>query len=247
MHDSVTSELIVIMEARIMLDANKLPEPHHIKELHALCRIAEKRMKPRQPIVFRGNPEDGYIVESKYFINLDGADYAHRLLAQATNSDVSSRSIPAVELETWGGIGKSGEMLSGTEPGVFAQSDSSDVGFQGGSRDQDFSDRKVLRKARDERIAEGATAETDPFVEWANKKLNESRYYGNTKPLAENLTDDKKNDPESARKRVQSAISYFTQQLLESEDTRLLGLHLMDAIDTGIDCEYVGDWPFELF
>ena len=230
-----------------MLDANKLPEPHHIKVLNALCCIAEKKMKPKQPIVFRGNPEDGYIVESKYFINLDGACYVHRLLSQATNSDESSRSIPAVELETWGGIGKSGEMLSGTEPGVFAMSDSPDVGFQGGSRDVDFNDRKVLRRARDERIAEGATKETDPFVEWVNKELNESRYYGNTKPLAENPTDDKKNDPESARKRVQAAIFYFIKQLLETEDTRLVGVHLIDAIDTGIDCEYLGDWPFKLF
>ena len=235
------------MEARIMLDANKLPGPHHIKVLHALCRIAEKKMTPRQPIVFRGNSEDGYIVESTHFVNLGGACYVHRLLSQATNSDESSRSIPAVELETWGGIGTGGEMLSGTEPGVFAQSDSPDVGFQGGSRHHGFNDRKVLRKARDERIAEGATADTDPFVEWANKELNKSRYYGNTKPLAENPTDDRKNNPESARKRVQVAISYFTQQLLETEDTRLLGVHLLDAIDTGIDCEYLGDWPFELF
>ena len=58
---------------------------------------------------------------------------------------------------------------------------------------------------------------------------------------------DPKNDPESARKRVQQSIDYFIKQLIECDDTRHVGLHFMDAIDTGLDCEYVGDWPFELF
>ena len=249
MRDTVTSQLIVVMEARILLDSNKLPEPHHIDVLHVLCRMAEKKMTPKQPIVFRGNPETGYIVCSTYFNNLDGASYVHRLLAQATNAIKSSHSIPAVELDTWGGIGKGSEMLSPTEPGVFAngEPDSKDIGFQGSSRETADDDKKLIKQQRDILVSEGATAETDPFVEWADKLLNVSKRLGNPKLFVENPTDDRKNDPESARKRVQATVSYFIGQLIENGDTRHVGLHLLDAIDTGIDCEYVGDWPFKLF
>ena len=46
-----------------------------------------------------------------------------------------------------------------------------------------------------------------------------------------------------------SCCQYIAQSLqaADVDDTRHVGLHFMDAIDTGIDCEYVGDWPFKLF
>ena len=214
-------------------------------------------MKPDRPIIYRGSPELGYIVCETHFINLDAPPYVHRLLVQATNQIESSTSIPAVELETRGAIGKDRELHSGMEPGVFENEDEdvASVDFQGGSRDLEYSrdELEILKIERDRLVAAGETPESNPFLDWCNKLLNESRYLGNAKSLVEMPIDDDdktrepKNDPEAARKRVGQSISYFIEQLLETDDTRHLGLYFMDAIVTGLDCEYVGDWEFKLF
>ena len=208
-------------------------------------------MKPTRPIVFRGNSELGFIVCETHFENLDGAGYVHRLRVQASNADEMSRKIPAVELETWGGIGKGGEFLSPTEPGVFpnADADVADVSFQNSDWSEDSrQELEMFRRERNALKAAGVKRETNPLLDFYEKRLNANRYLGNQKAWTANPGDkEPKNDPESARKRVQQSIDYFIKQLIECDDTRHVGLHFMDAIDTGIDCEYVGDWPFELF
>jgi len=255
--DSITSRLILTMEARQLLNADKPLDENQRRTLIALCTIAESKMKPDHPIVFRGSPELGYIACTRHFKNLDGASYAHQLVVQATNQIESSTCIPAVELETWGAIGKDRELHSGFEPGVFPNEDCdvADVGFQGGSRELEYSrdELKLFKIERDRLVNSGETPESNPLLDFYNKQLNESRHLGNPKVFVEMPINDgkdkrePKNDPESARKRVQQSISYFIEKLLETEDTRHLGLYFMDAIVTGLDCEYVGDWPFKLF
>ena len=257
MRDSVTGLLITTMEARQLLGAGSPLGKNHVRALQTMCTYAESKMKPESPIIYRGSPELGYIVCTTRFNNLDGAGYVHKILMQATNQVESSRRIPAVELETWGAIGKSGEYLSPTEPGVFLNEDIdiADVSFQGGSRDPEYSrdELAIFKIERDRLIEAGEKPESSPLLDFYIKRLNESRYLGNKKvfiemPVGEDgKKREPKNDPESARKRVQQSIDYFIQQLLETEDTRHLGLHFMDAIDTGLDCEYVGEWPFKLF
>ncbi len=213
-------------------------------------------MKPIEPIIYRGFPDIGYIVTSTHY-KMKGAGYVHRLVAQAQNQVEWSYHIPAVELETWGSIGKDGVFLSGTEPPVFpnADKDTAEVGFQGGSRDSEmtFDMRRIMEVERDKLIESGETRESSALLDYYFKKLGD-QYFGREQAFdgVSYSTDEEgkhepKNDPESARKRVEDAIGYFIEQLIETDENRHLGFHFLDAVDTGLDCEYVGDWPFKLF
>ena len=237
--------LRLVMEAGRLIDANQPLTKEHLEALRPFCKTLENKLKPKGETNFIGNVSSGFFVCSTTFSGLLGLGHIHKLLAQAENQIEESKSIPAVVLDSWGTMGKSGYMLFGEEPGIFTSDhydgDQAVSPFQGSLADEEiiWDVREAMEAHVEELESQGETSETNPILKKFKKELKNKIYRGKAKPFD--------NDPDAARKRVGEDISYAIQKLIDCEDTKHVGLHLKDTIITGIDCVYIGGWKWKLF
>lgn len=237
--------LKLVMEAGRLIDADQPLTQEHLLALRPFCKTLENKLKPKSETHFIGDVNGGFVVCSAEFSGLLGLGHCHQLISQATNQIEESQSIPAVVLDSWGTMGKSGFMLFGTEPGVFTSDNDDGVQavspFQGSQADEEiiWDVREAMEAHVEELESRGETPQTSPILKKFKEELKNKIYRGKGKPFD--------SDPEAARKRVEADISYAVKKLIDCEDTRHVGLHLDDTIITGIDCIYIGDWGWKLF
>jgi len=239
------NDLKLIMEARRLIDMDQPLSRAHLLALRPMYKILEHKLKPRNPIPFIGDLSAGFIVCSTPFGKLKGLGFSHQLLLQATNQIEESRSIPSATLYSWGTMGKRGFYLYENEPGVFDDDNDDDEDqespLQNVEDEEEVSWKMLAVMEEDRKKLEdaGETPETNKLLNFYVTQLERRSYLGKSKPF-----DD---DPERMRKNVEGLISYAIDKLIDCEDTKHVGYHLRETIITGIDCVYVGKWPWKLF
>jgi len=235
--------LKLVMEAQWLIKNGQPLSDEHLNALLPMYKILENKLKPKDRIPYLGNLEAGFIVCSTPFGKLKGMRFVHQLLDRATSEIEESQSISSVALYSWGTMGKKGFYLYRTEPGVFDDDDEEDVSpyqnVEWGEEEVRWKMLVEMEKDKDKLEKAGETPETSPRLKYYIGQLRGRSYLGKSKPFD--------NDPERMRKNVEGDIRYAIDKFIECEDTKHVGYHLKETIITGIDCEYIGDWPWKLF
>lgn len=228
------TDLKIVMDAIERIESGQDLTDEHYAAIKPMFSILKDKIKPRSRQPFK-HATGGYLVGPVFFPRLDGLAYIQCLL--------QCGSLSSTELWSRGSLYRYGLVFQpdavGDQPRWTDTSKKSDRPHQTAESQKviDFESVKAKLVRLDELSQEPPSPERDKTIAFLNQDLGRYRFKGKIKSF------DDEND--KARKSVQKAIKYAITKLIETPETRDIGLHLQGTITTGFVCEYTGDWKWE--
>ena len=230
------TDLKTIMDAIDRIESGEELTEEHYTAIKPMFSILKDRLKPKDRITFK-HITGGYLIGFVFFPELDGFEYIQRLLQQG--------SVSSIVLWSRDSLGNSGVLYRQLEPGladddesIFDDTPHQSNPYQAAEPQKIFSvgmAQKMLTRINELTDAT-ATPERERTVQFLEDELHRHRYKRDIKSFDDEI--------KRARRAVERAIKRAIARLIESQETRDLGLHLEATIKTGLVCEYTGNWKW---
>jgi len=228
------TDLKVVMDAIDRIESGEALTEEHYAAIKPMFAILKDKLRPKDRVTFK-HVDGGYLIGSVMYPNWDGLAYNQRLL--------QCGSLSSTELWSGGSLSKYGLVFQPDfevyEPNWADVSKKSGLPYQT-ANSQKVMDFETVRKMLlriNELSKKPSTPERKKTKQFLEREISRYKFKNKIKSF-----DD---ENEKARKAVQKAIKYAITKLIETPETRDIGLHLHDTIKTGLVCEYTGDWKWE--
>ena len=226
------TDLKTVMDAEKKIESGEPLEEKHLALIKPMFKILKEKLKPTEIPRFK-HISGGYLIGPRFFSEQDGFEYIQRLLQQ--------ESVPSIVLWSRDSLGDSGVLteLTDADESLIDDTPHPSNPYQAAEPQKVFSvgmAQKMLARI-DELNAGPANPERKRTVRFLEGELRRYRYKRDIKSFDDEI--------QRARRAVERAIKRAIDKLIDTPETRDIGLHLKETIKTGVVCEYTGLWEWE--